>query len=81
MPSFEEATRAVKSEQDYSMAKWGDAQSNHEIASWITYMQHYLDEARRIASTSAPETPALSSIRKVANLAVSCMMQHGAPTR
>ncbi len=81
MPTFDEAAEAALSERLYSIHKWGEAQSNHEIASWITYMQHYLDDAKRIASTSAPETPALDSIRKVANLALSCMMQHGAPRR
>jgi hypothetical protein len=81
MPTFDEVAVAVKSERKYSLAKWGEELANHEIAAWITYMQHCLDDARKIASTNSPETPALDCIRKVANLAIACMMEHGAPHR
>lgn len=82
MATRQEVFTAIESEcacQD-SRCAWGGGK-DHEIASWILYMQHQLDEARRLAATTFPETVALDAIRKCVTLGVRCMEEHGAPLR
>lgn len=81
MASRKEVYDAIDSERDYQERRWGTAGRSHEIASWITYMQDYLNEARNLASRNSPETIALDTIRKVVALGVRCMEEHGAPKR
>lgn len=83
MPDRQEVYRVLDGEQEYCLRKWAttEALDNHEIAAWILYMEHHLENARKIASTVAGERPALEEIRKVTNLGVRCMSQHGAPER
>jgi hypothetical protein len=78
-----EVYAAIDSETAYSDAKWkeADAGRSHEISSWLTYMRHQLNEAERIAATTYPETGALDPIRKLLNLGVKCLEEHGAPGR
>lgn len=77
-----EIISAIESEIDYQNLLWkGDAGKNHSIAAWILFMEHHLAEARKIASTTSPETPALDHIRKCVTLGVRCMDEHGAPLR
>ncbi len=85
MTSREEVYAAIDSERDYQ-AKWDSAESGgkHEVAAWILYMEHYLQQARELESTAAAEDvreKVLSKIRCVAALGVACMEQHGAPKR
>ncbi len=81
----EEVYEAIDSERDYQR-KWDTAESGgkHEVAAWILFMEHYLQQAREIESTAAAEDvreKVLGKIRCVVALGVACMEQHGAPHR
>ena len=76
-----EVLAAIDSEEQYQLAKWGEQGRNHEIASWILYMQSYLNEAQEIASRTSPETKVLDIIRKVTTMGLVCMQEWGAPKR
>lgn len=89
MPTRQEVYDALDSERSYQQRRWpGDASKGeanagrgHEIASWLCYMQSYLNEAINLASHNSPETIALDAVRKVAAMGVACMEEHGAPKR
>lgn len=77
---------AIDSERDYQeMRKQRDqGQQFHSVEEFILYMEYYLQETRKIASTVwGPEAkPAtLEFLRKVVALGVACMEVHGAPQR
>ncbi len=79
-----EVYQVLDLERQYQNQKWanGDAKHNpHSVSAWILFMEHHLQKARTLASTSADETPALHEIRKVTALGVVTMEQHGAPLR
>jgi hypothetical protein len=100
MATRDEVYAAINSERDYQINTWGpkakadgkpiftSAAGNEparDAENYILYMEHYLQEARRLASTCAGGSDgfqsALDFVRKVAGLAVCCMEQHGAPPR
>lgn len=81
MPSRNEVYSAIDSERLYQLHKWGATADSKPIASMLLYMQHHLNLAIEIASTTAPEVAALDQIRKVAALAAATMERHGAPRR
>lgn len=90
--------KAVDGERAYQQ-KWEDAESRgvHETGAFILFMEHYLQEARRLESTlenGGNGIPAshhlgrdvrpegsLDFVRKVTALGVACMEQNGAPER
>jgi len=51
------------------------------VECWILWMEHYLSIARENATRLLDKTEALKFIRKVAGLAVSCMMFNETPPR
>jgi len=74
---------AIDSEREYQ-GKWGDR--THTVTEYILYMEHYLAEARKRASTLDLEIPihhdnVMDFIRKVTALGVVCMEDNGAPLR
>jgi len=75
MATRDEVFDAINSERNYQDTRWPGHE--HEIASYLTYMQSYLNEAINIAS----KTAALDALRKVVTLGVKCMEEHGAPLR
>lgn len=79
---------AIDSERAYQDSLWNPettpTEGVHHVASWLTYMRSYLDEAvnqvSRAADPGASEA-ALETIRKITGMGVACMEQHGAPRR
>lgn len=75
---------AIDSERAYQNEKWGDG--DHTVTEYILYMEHYLSEARRSASTqdltvAIRHNLVMDFIRKVTALGVVCMEENGAPHR
>lgn len=75
---------SIDSERKYQSERWGDR--SHSVTEYILYMEHYLQEARKHASTTDLEIPihhvdVLDFIRKVTALGVVCMEENGAPHR
>jgi hypothetical protein len=52
-----------------------------EVASYLTFMQHHLDEAKKAVTTQDGSAAALDQLRKVLALGVACAEQHGLPFR
>lgn len=76
--------KALDSERAYQNEKWGDR--SHSVTEYILYMEHYLEEARKHASTKDQSihihhNDTLDFIRKVTALGVVAMEQNGAPHR
>ncbi len=76
--------KALNSERTYQDERWGDR--THTVTEYILYMEHYLEEARKRASTKDQNVPinhkdTLDFIRKVTALGVVCMEENGAPHR
>lgn len=77
-----EVYKVIDTERDYQEQRWIESEiQDHEIASFILYMEHHLYEARKTASTQSPETEALQHLRKVVALGVKCFEVHGVPER
>lgn len=55
--------------------------SEHDVGSWMVFMDHYMNLAKAELSTKHGTGPALHQLRKVATLAVACFEQHGCPSR
>jgi hypothetical protein len=85
--------KAIDGEREYQQ-KWEDAESKgkHETGAFILFMEHYLQEARRLESTLENggngvaekllgREGSLDFVRKVTALGVACMEQNGAPER
>jgi hypothetical protein len=84
--------KAIDGEREYQQ-KWEDAESKgkHETGAFILFMEHYLQEARRLESTLENggnhiqkvhgAEGSLDFVRKVTALGVACMEQNGAPPR
>jgi hypothetical protein len=68
-------TRVMNNEPEYKMDK------NKPVESWILWMEEYLAKARREATMSTDKVLALHQIRKVANLALACLVYQGCPAR
>jgi hypothetical protein len=78
MSTREEVYIAIDSERTYQDRMWNPdttpSEGKHTASEYILYMEHYLEEARKIASTTAEGNPrVLDFVRKVAGLAVACM--------
>ena len=86
--SREEVYKAIDSERNYQDHRWSPETTRtggqHSIDEWILYMEHYLTEARSIATrlpADAANREGLPFIRKVTAMGVACMEQNGAPMR
>ncbi len=90
MATRQEVYESIDSERDYQDMRWreggaeGGGANDHEADAFVTYIDYYLQEAKKIAST----TPSVArgqllqdALRKVAALCVGCMEEHGAPKR
>lgn len=78
-----EIYKVIDGERNYQNSFW-NAESDlreHDIASFVLYMEHQLSLARTAAATSSPQTPALEHLRKVVALGVKCFEIHGVPER
>ena len=82
--TFEEVCQIVNGEREYQDKRWNDNTTSsggkHDILSWATFMQHYLNESIRIVSTTAdPEATqeGLAMILKLTGLGVACLEQYG----
>lgn len=81
-----EVYEAIDSERDYQDDRWNadttSSEGRHTASEYILYMEHYLQEARRLASTTAEDNrTVLDFVRKVTALGVACMEDNGAPFR
>lgn len=79
---------AVGSERAYQVKRWGVRQADgtfkevpKSITDFIVYMQHYMTETTKAATTRAGADSALVMLRKVVALGVACFEQHGVPFR
>jgi hypothetical protein len=81
---------AIDSERDYQdmrIERDGSTSAGehyHTPEEYLLYMEHYMLEARRIASTTwgpAAKPAILDVLRKVTALGVACMEDNGAPRR
>lgn len=87
MIMVEDVFAVIQGERVYQALRWGEPSGDafvepyHEVAAYLTYMQHYLDEAKKRATKEMSPVASLHAIRKVAALAVACMEWHGAPSR
>ena len=82
----EEVFQIVSQEIDYGRKLWegSDTQDNHSPEEWIMYMEHYLNDCKKIASTRpAPEyiEEVTDQMRKVVAIGMKCLIQHGCPAR
>lgn len=82
--SREEVFNAINGEREYQDLSWCAAttptEGKHSITEFLVYMQHYMDIARKEASTQAdPEATkrVLDELRKVVTLGVAGMEQNG----
>jgi hypothetical protein len=82
MTTRNEVYAAIDSEREYQN-KWSanGRSDDHEIETWLVYMDTYLRKAKDEASKTPDKSEALNMIRKVTALGVVCMEQHGAPHR
>jgi len=84
-----EVYKAIDGEREYQK-KWDTAESSgkHETGAFIVFMEHYLQEARRLESIlenggnsidqrSLGAEGSLDFVRKVTALGVACMEQNG----
>lgn len=77
----EQVFMVLVGERNYQDMKWGPLPAHgHEVASWIVYMDVYLQKAKE-AATVGDISNALHAIRKVTALGVICGEQHGLPAR
>lgn len=86
MVSREQVFYALNTERAYQESRIDkdSGSREHTVEDFILFMEHYLFEARRVASTTwgPPAKPAtLEFVRKVTALGVACMEKHGAPLR
>lgn len=82
----EQAYRVIDTERDYQeMRKSRDSGAHsHSPEEFLLYMEHYLQEARRVASTvwgpgTKPAT--MDVLRKVTALGVAAIEENGCPER
>jgi hypothetical protein len=84
-----EVYAALDGERSYQDAKGvanGGAPHQHELESFVIYMENYLHELKHDLSRiwcpdGKPPLKALHTLRKVTALGVAAMEQHGAPRR
>jgi hypothetical protein len=84
----EEVYKIIDGERDYQLLRWGyntvDGKRCDNLrspAEYVLYMQHYINEAIRLATVDTATEPVLEMVRKVIALGVRCGEQHGLPPR
>lgn len=84
----EEVYAAIDGEREYQDFRWNDKTTSsggqHTVAEFVLYMEHYLEEGRRLLSTQKSpraEDDGLDFVRKVTALGVACMEQNGVVER
>lgn len=82
--SRQKVFNAIDSERKYQEEKWNNLNKTiSNPSSFILWMEHYLDNAKRLASTSDElnNLNIMAEIRKVTALGVAAMECNGAPFR
>lgn len=74
-----EVYAAIDSERDYQDKQWAGHQ--HEVAGYITMLQHYHSKLVQAWTVTSGDAAALDVMRKIAGIAVHCMEVHGAISR
>jgi hypothetical protein len=84
----DEVLSIIRYERQYQAARWSRPDGNgqrHEffrtVGEYIVFMQHYLNRAMEECSTEVDNHKALTTIRKIAALAVACGEACGLPYR
>lgn len=78
----EEIYKIIDAERNYQDTKWGlQHDANHEVESYILYMEDYLNEARHLLSHANGVEGGLDVLRKVVALGIACFESHGVPER
>lgn len=73
--------KALDGERWYQDEKWkGEEHENHEVESFMTYMDHHLTLAKSAISVGEKQR-LLHELRKVTALGVACFEKHGVPLR
>lgn len=75
----QDAFSAIESERSYQNYRWPG--HKHTVTEYLVYIQHYLNKAIAVASTSDSDETALAEVRKIAALGVAAMEENGAPLR
>lgn len=76
----EEVNRAIDSERSYQNYRWPE--HKHSVTEYLVYIEHYLNKAKAIVSTSALEgEDELDALRKITALGVAAMEENGAKPR
>jgi hypothetical protein len=70
----------IDEEREKQDSMWGGKKHDvyHDIASWLTFMQHYLTKTVGWV-THGKDEEALNELRKVVALGVACFEVHGVP--
>jgi hypothetical protein len=78
----------IDGERDYQDSRWNASttptEGRHSVEEFVLYMEHYLQEARRLLSTQASPKAThdgLDFVRKVTAMGVACMEQNGVVPR
>jgi hypothetical protein len=79
MSTRKQVYEVIDTERDYQDRRWGPR--SNSTAAYLTFMRHWLTRAEQEATKDDDPHRALTSIRKVAALAVACMEEHGAYVR
>jgi hypothetical protein len=81
----EEVIDIIEDEIDYGNEIWeASSDSEHTPTEWVLYMEHYMNDMKRILSTQANPTAdrnAMDQMRKVLAMGVRCAVQNGMPYR
>ena len=89
--NLDEVINEVKAEFEYAQ-RWDrerkergaseyEMDRNKSVETWILWIEEYLAKARIAATNSTDKTAALEEVRKVANLALACLVYQGCPSR
>ena len=88
MTTRAEVYAAIDGERDYQDMRWNEntteTAGKHSVEEFVLYMEHYLQEARRLLSTQpSPKATqdGLDFVRKVTAMGVACMEQNGVVAR
>lgn len=82
MPTRNDVYVSLDTEREYQIKRWGvETQASQPVASYLTFIQHYMNEATREITKNPDNRFVMETIRKITALGVACMEQHGAPQR
>lgn len=79
MTDKEKIYKGIDGERWYQDKKWGT--KKNQVASWILFMEHHLNEAKKYISTESDDVKSLHELRKTVALGVACFEEHGLPLR